>query len=220
MRGMILAAGRGQRMGDLTATTPKPLLKVHDRYLIEYSILALKKLAITDIIINVCYQATQIQQALGNGQQYGVNIYYSVEDEALETGGGIFAALPLLGDEPFTVVSGDIITDYPFSQLPLQPRGLAHLVLVANPKFHPEGDFNLHNDRVYCSRVNPFTYANIGVYHPDLFINCVKEKFSLGPLLKTAAANEAVSGEIYRGLWHNVGTPGDLAQANLLEFAF
>jgi len=203
MRGMILAAGRGARMGDLTLTTPKPLLKVKNRYLIEYSLQALIDAGIRDIIINVSYLGEQIKQVLGNGQRYGVNIYYSEETQALETGGGIYQALSLLGKNPFIVLSSDVITDYPLQNLPKEPQGLAHLVLVDNPDYHPQGDFYFNG--------KTFTFANIGIYRPELFIDCQPGCFRLGSLLHEAYAKHQVTMEHYSGFWHNLGTPQQLS---------
>lgn len=216
MRGMILAAGRGARMGTLTEHTPKALLKVKDRYLIEYSIEAFSKIGIQEIVINVCHQQEPIKTALGDGKRYGVHICYSEEMEALETGGGIFRALPLLGDEPFIVLSCDIITDYPLQKLPKNPKKLAHLVLVDNPLFHHQGDFCLNQEKVYCGGLPTFTFSNIGIYHSELFKDCQPGKFRLGDLLKQAIANEQVTGEYYAGFWHNLGTPTQLAEVNEL----
>lgn len=210
MRGMILAAGRGQRMRDLTLRTPKALIDVAGKLLIEYSIDALIKNNIHDIVINICYFREQIKAAIGDGSRYGANIHYSEEEEALETGGGIVNALPLLGDDPFLVMSCDIITDFSLQNLPQQLSGLAHLVLVDNPAFHPQGDFSLLEQQVFLSSRATLTFANIGVYRPELFSNCKPEKFPLGPLLKNAAANGQVTGQHYKGRWHNVGTPEDL----------
>jgi MurNAc alpha-1-phosphate uridylyltransferase len=213
MRAMILAAGRGERMGHLTQDVPKPLLKVAGYYLIEYSLFALRKAGIHDVVINVCYHADQVKQALGDGGRYGVNIHYSEETTALETGGGIFQALPLLGREPFLVLSGDIITDYPLLNLPSEPKGLAHLVLIDNPAFHPGGDFCLAEQRIYYGSDATLTFANIGIYRPELFAHCEAGRFRLGDLLKTEIASQNVSGEHYTGLWHNVGTADDLNTA-------
>ncbi len=210
MRGMILAAGRGQRMGALTANTPKPLLKAAGHYLIEYSIFSLLKMGIREIVINVCYQREQIKSALGDGSRYGATFLYSEEEEALETGGGVFQALPLLGDDPFVVLSCDVITDYPLQNLPKEPKQLAHLVLVDNPSFHPRGDFNLHEGIISSSTQNQYTFANIGIYRRELFANCQPGRFRLGDLIKNALADLAVTGEYYRGIWHNVGTPDEL----------
>lgn len=210
MRGMILAAGRGERMGSLTQNTPKPLLRVNNRYLIEYSIAALRKADIREIVINISYQREQIKLALGDGSQYGVAIQYSEEEERLETGGGILQALPLLGSEPFIVISSDIITDYPLENLPWQPQALAHLVLVDNPCFHPRGDFCLNGQQIYSGGSPTFTFSNIGIYRPELFVDCKPGHFRLGDLLYQAAAHRRVTGEYFNGLWHNIGTAEQL----------
>jgi MurNAc alpha-1-phosphate uridylyltransferase len=210
MRAMILAAGRGQRMANLTKETPKPLLRVQGSYLIEYAIGALTKIGIKDIVINVSYLGEQIKSALGNGVRYGVRLHYSEEPQALETGGGIFKALPLLGFEPFIVVSGDVIAEYPLEKLIDYPEKLAHLVLVDNPDFHPEGDFYLQANQIVRSGKQKFTFSNIGVYRPELFANCQPGTFRLGDLLKKAIAQDQVTGEYYQGVWYNVGTPEQL----------
>lgn len=211
MRGMIFAAGRGLRMGKLTEDIPKPLLQVNGSYLIEYSIKALCQIGIRDIVINICYRGAQIQQALGNGERYGVNFHYSEEAEALETGGGIFQALPLLGKEPFVVMSGDIITDYSLKHLPSEPKHLAHIILVNNPSYHPRGDFCLDKQRVYIGSDSALTFGNIGLYRPELFAQCKSGKFRLGTLLRQAILQQQVTGEHFNGLWHNLGTPEDIA---------
>lgn len=212
MRGMILAAGRGTRMGQLTDDVPKPLLRVAGSYLIEHSIDKFVKLGIRDIVINVSYRAEQIKDAIGNGERYGVMIHYSHEEEALETGGGIFQALPLLGRDAFIVLSSDVISDYSLENLPKSPQSLAHLVLVDNPAFHPRGDFSLEGGRVIIDSANTLTYANIGVYRPELFVDCKPGKFRLGDVIKKAIARQQVTGEYFKGLWHNLGTPADLVQ--------
>lgn len=211
MRGMILAAGRGSRMGDLTDTIPKPLLRVGDYYLIEYAIAAMVKADIREIVINVSYRPEQIKLALGNGDRYGVRILYSEEKERLETGGGIFQALPLLGDEPFVVMSSDIISEYALKKLPQEPEGLAHLILVDNPEFHPQGDFCLNGQHVYCEGAATFTFSNIGVYRPELFAECIPGHFPLAPVLIEAIARKQVTGEYFAGQWFNVG---DVEQLN------
>jgi len=213
-RAMILAAGRGQRMGELTTDCPKPLLRVKGRYLIDYAISSIKLAGIRDIVINVSYHGEQIKNALGNGMQYGVAITYSEEEERLETGGGIFQALPLLGKEPFIVVSSDIMTDYPLRELPQQPQGLAHLVMVSNPVFHPGGDYGLRDGKIELNVEQKLTYANVGVYRPELFSQCEPGHFRLTKVLNPAIDAGQVSGEQYHGAWHNVGTPADLAEVN------
>lgn len=215
MRAMILAAGRGERMQKLTEFLPKPLLHVAGRYLIEYAINNLKRAGITDLVINVSYRGEQIKSAIGDGERYGVKITYSEEKERLETGGGIFKALPLLGDEPFFVVSSDIITDFPLQTLKTELKGLAHLVMVANPAYHPKGDFGLTGNRVDLQAVPTLTFANMGLYHPSLFSGCEPGHFRLNKLLTPAIMMGNVTGEIYQGVWYNVGTPEDLEEINL-----
>lgn len=214
MRGMILAAGQGLRMGEITKETPKPLLKVNGRYLIEYSIELLKKASITDIVINVSYLKNRIMQALGNGERFGVRIFYSEETEPLETGGGIIKALPLLGNEPFIILSADVITNYPLDRLMLMPSKLAHLVLIKNPPYNMAGDFSLNDkNEIYIGPNNPWTFANIGIYHPELFANRAPSYQRLGNLWRDALSEGKLTGESYSGLWYNVGTPQELQTA-------
>lgn len=218
MRAMILAAGRGERMGSLTAETPKPLLRAGGNYLIEYAIQNLKKAGVTDIVMNVAYRGQQIQQAIGNGSRYGVHIEYSVEAERLETGGGIFKALPLLGDQPFIVVSSDVVSDFVLANLPRQMNALVHLVLVKNPEFHPHGDFGLRDGYVDMDAMPRHTFANISVIHPDLFADCSPGHFPLNKILFPAIREGRVTGELYQGRWFNIGTPEQLGEfENSLE---
>jgi MurNAc alpha-1-phosphate uridylyltransferase len=210
MRAMILAAGRGARMGELTTAVPKPLLRAGGRYLIEYSLRSLVKVGITDIIINVSYHGQQIKDALGNGRHFGANIHYSEEPEALETGGGVFQALPWLGVEPFIVLSSDIVTDYPLQNLPRNPQSLAHLVLVDNPDFHPEGDWCLEGERIYLGDAQRYTFGNIGVYRPELFAHATAGHYRLSDIFTPAIQQQLISGEVYRGFWRNIGKPGQL----------
>ena len=170
------------------------------------------RLGVKDIVINVSYLREQIKQALKNGESYGVRIYYSEEEEALETGGGILQALPLLGAGPFIVLSGDVISAYPLQQLLTHPEKLAHIVLVDNPAFNPEGDFYLDGCEVRCGKSSTLTYANIGLYHPALFKNYTPGKFGLGDVLKKAIQLEQVTGEYYNGLWYNLGTEEQLLE--------
>jgi MurNAc alpha-1-phosphate uridylyltransferase len=206
MRAMILAAGRGERMGALTQTIPKPLIKIAGQYLIEYSLRALAKIKINEVVINISYRGDQIKDALGNGERYGLTIHYSEEKEVLETGGGILQALPLLGKDPFIVISSDIISDYALERLPLEPAELAHLVLVDNPVFHPRGDFCLFGRRIYYGKGHTLTFGNIGVYRPELFADCKPGHFRLSEVLKVQIARQQISGEHYSGFWHNIGT--------------
>lgn len=216
MRGMILAAGRGERMGDLTRAQPKPLLRVGKYALIEYALFAFQRAGITELVINVAYLGEQIQAALGDGSRYGVTIAYSVEAERLETGGGIYQALPLLGDEPFVVMSGDIITAYPLQQLPRELTGLAHLVLVPNPAFHPQGDFGLEKNVLTRQTAQQYTFGNVGVYHPDLFKHCEAGHFRLNQVLFPAIDAKQMTGELYHGAWYNVGDASQLSALNQL----
>lgn len=211
MRAMILAAGRGTRMKELTACTPKPLLRIKNRYLIEYSILQLVAAGITDIIINISYCAAQIEATIGNGAQYGANIIYSFEPKPLETGGGIIKALPFL-DDPFIVLSCDVISNYDLKQLPKTLSGLAHLILVDNPTYHSEGDFGLINGKLSKNHVPKFTYANIGVFTKALFYNHPISFLPLSTLLVPAVERQQVTGEYFSGEWHNIGTPKDIQQ--------
>lgn len=213
MKAMILAAGRGERMRPLTDHTPKPLLRAAGRALIDYHILGLVQAGLCELVINHAHLGTQIEQALGDGARLGACIRYSAEGEALETGGGIFRALPLLGPEPFVVVNGDIWTDFPYGCLPAAPSGLAHLVLVDNPSHHPQGDFVLQKDgRVSDTGTPRLTFSGIGVYRPELFEGCRPGRFPLAPLLRAAMARGLVTGEHYRGDWVDVGTPQRLAE--------
>jgi MurNAc alpha-1-phosphate uridylyltransferase len=218
MKAMILAAGKGERMRPLTLTTPKPLIRAGGVPLIEYHLRALASAGFTEIVINHAWLGQQIEDYLGDGSRYGVHIQYSPEGEPLETGGGIFRALPLLGDEAFVVVNGDIWTDYDFSVLHQPIAGLAHLVLANNPDHHPAGDFQLIDGQVRDaqSEVATLTYSGIAVLHPQLFEGCSAGAFKLAPLLRTAMANGQVSGERLNGQWVDVGTHERLAQAETL----
>jgi len=211
---MILAAGRGERMRPLTDHTPKPLLKVHDKPLIVWHIERLKKAGITQLVINHAHLGEQIEQTLGDGSSLGVSISYSPEDTALETGGGIARALPLLGEQPFLVVNGDVWTNINYSELALDEDDLAHLVLVNNPSHNPNGDFALNNDRVTSDGANKLTFSGVGLYQPSLFVAQPEERFPLAPLLREAMSLNKVSGFHHRGVWMDIGTPERLAEIN------
>jgi len=217
MKAMILAAGRGARMRPLTDQTPKPLIRVGDKPLIAYHLIKLASIGVTEVVINISYLAEQIKAVLGDGRQYGVNIHYSYEPEVLETGGGIYQALPLLGNQPFLVVSADIWTEYPFEKLPTQLNKLAHLVLVPNPDFHPKGDFTCENSLLGLDGTNKYTFGNIGIYHPQLFANCKPGHFRLGDLLIENIKKQQITGEVYQGEWFNIGT---VEQLNILQNKF
>ncbi len=214
MKAMILAAGKGERMRPLTLHTPKPLIQAGGKRLIEYHLEALAKAGFTEIVINHAWLGQQIEGYLGDGSQYGVRIQYSAEGEPLETGGGIFKALPLLGDEPFLVVNGDILTDYPVESLRLDEERDAHLVLVPNPPQHPRGDFGLNGGLAVPGAADPYTFSGIAVYDGALFAGCADGVFPLKPLLLRAMAARRCSAELYRGLWEDVGTPARLEALN------
>lgn len=216
MKAMILAAGRGERMRPLTDTTPKPLLKAGGRHLIEHHLESLAAAGFESVVINHAYLGEQIEKQLGDGRRYGLSIRYSAEGEALETGGGIFRALPLLGDAPFVVINGDVWTDYPYARLRDRQVERAHLVLVDNPPQHPQGDFVLEQGRVHVGEGERLTFSGIGVYHPSLFDGCEDGAFPLAPLLRSAMEKGEVSGEYYRGQWFDIGTPERLAQLDAL----
>ncbi|NOT11145.1 MAG: nucleotidyltransferase family protein [Methylococcaceae bacterium] len=214
MKAMILAAGRGERMRPLTDYTPKPLLSVADKPLIVHTIKQLVSAGFYEIVINHAYLGKQIEDALGDGEQFGALLQYSPEgDEALETAGGIINALPLLGQHTFLVVNGDIATDFPFAELKNQTVDLAHLVLVDNPDHHPLGDFALDNAG-YLSESGAalLTFSGIGLYHPELFADTPPGKSKLGPLLRKAISDYHVTGQKYSGFWMDIGTPERLKE--------
>ncbi len=215
---MILAAGRGERMRPLTDHIPKPLLPVAGKPLLAWLVEKLVRAGIADIVINVSHLGEMIEDALGDGAKYGARIAYSREREALETAGGIVQALPLLGEAPFLVVNGDVFSDVDFACLGatavrLSADGiLAHLMLVDNPPHHPEGDFCLDRKVVVVDGEGRLTFSGIGLYHPALFAPVVPgTRCQLAALLRGPMADGRVSGEHYRGLWLDVGTPERLA---------
>ncbi|MHC5130331.1 N-acetylmuramate alpha-1-phosphate uridylyltransferase MurU [Pseudomonas glycinis] len=218
MKAMILAAGKGERMRPLTLTTPKPLVQAAGVPLIEYHLHALAAAGFNEIVINHAWLGQQIEDHLGDGSRFGLSIQYSPEGEPLETGGGIFRALPLLGDDAFLVVNGDIWTDYDFSVLHQPINGLAHLVLADNPPHHPKGDFSLIDGKVQDGEpdAQTLTYSGIAVLHPQLFDGCSDGAFKLAPLLRNAMANGEVTGERLKGHWVDVGTYERLAEAEAL----
>jgi MurNAc alpha-1-phosphate uridylyltransferase len=209
MKAMILAAGRGERMRPLTDLTPKPLLPVAGKPLIVHTIRQLVSAGFNKLIINHAHLGEQIETALGDGQPFGAAIAYSPEgEEALETAGGIINALPLLGNEVFLVVNGDIATDFPFADLKNKPIDLIHLVLVDNPEHHPQGDFALTEDgRVISAGPEMLTFSGIGLYHPDLFAHVPPGKRKLRPLLDQAIADGRITGQKHTGFWLDIGTP-------------
>ncbi|VAW58388.1 Nucleotidyl transferase possibly involved in threonylcarbamoyladenosine formation [hydrothermal vent metagenome] len=211
MKAMILAAGRGERMRPLTDNTPKPLLMAGSKRLIEYHLFNLAAAGFNDVVINVAWLGKQIIDVIGDGEKYNLNISYSNEgDRALETGGGIYNALPLLGDNPFLVINGDVWTDYPFEKLyNFSLKDKAHLVLINNPVHNPQGDFAIKNNRLVESETEKFTFSGIGVYSADFFItnkNNVPEKFPLAPMIRKYISENKISGELFNGKWMDIGT--------------
>jgi MurNAc alpha-1-phosphate uridylyltransferase len=210
MRAMILAAGRGERMRPLTDQTPKPLLKVGGKALIDYHLEGLRAAGFEDIVINNAWLGDQIRTHVGDGRRFGVRVIHSDErPSALETGGGIYRALPLLGDGPFLVVNGDVWTDLPFAMLRnvLAAGDLAHLVMVPNPPQHPRGDFALVDNRLREEGEPRYTFSGVGVYRPEFFAGCQPGAFKLVPLMVRAIREDRVSGQVYAGRWYDVGTP-------------
>jgi len=198
-------------MRPLTDHTPKPLLEVAGKPLIQYHIESLLRAGISDLVINVAHLGEQVMAKLGDGHQFGVSIAYSREPVgALETGGGIRHALPLLGGEPFLVVNGDVWVDLDFSELKLAKAKLAHLVLTNNPEHHPLGDFKLRGRQLSAGEGDCYTYSGIGVYHPGLFDGIEEGAFPLGPLLRKKMGQGLITGEYYPGRWEDVGTPDRL----------
>lgn len=227
MKALILAAGLGERMRPLTDTTPKPLLRVGGKRLIEWHLEKLAAIGVREVVVNLSWLADQFPATLGDGERFGLRIAYSREGDApLETGGGIWHALPLLRDKaPFLVVNGDVWTDYDFARLPQAPAGDAHVVLIDNPAHHPGGDFQLQPDgRVAAHGDDRLTFSGIGVYRPVLFddwrtvigdtagARATPPRFQLAPLLRAAMRRGAATGEHFTGRWTDVGTPDRLRQ--------
>jgi MurNAc alpha-1-phosphate uridylyltransferase len=213
MKAMILAAGMGNRMRPLTLHTPKPLLEVGGKPLIVWHIEKLQKIGVQEIVINTAWLGEKLVDALGDGSQFGVKILWSHEGQGLETAGGIIKALPLLGNEPFILVNGDVWTTMDFAPLlnvQLQDD-LAHLVLVENPVQHPQGDFTLAANKAYTFEQarsgENLTYSGVAVMHPQMFDGLESGKRPLAPLLKQAMQEEKISAHKLQGVWMDVGTP-------------
>lgn len=222
MKAMILAAGRGKRMKPLSDHTPKPLLEVKGKALIVYHLENFASSGIHTVVINVWHLGKKLKDILGDGSRWGLKIHYSNEEELLETGGGIVKALPWLGPDPFLVVSGDILTSFPFQNLPKEPKGLAHLVLTDNPPCNLKGDYFLKGDKVMekSEHGEPLlNFGGIGVYRPELFKEAPEGPFRLPELFKKAFENSAVTGEHFTGMWHNIGTPEQLEMINQMPIS-
>jgi MurNAc alpha-1-phosphate uridylyltransferase len=215
---MILAAGRGERMRPHTDQRPKPMIPVAGKPLIEYHVEHLRRAGVTELVINLGWLGEVIRAALGDGARHGVRIAYSEEGwPALESGGGIFHALPLLGRDPFLVVNGDVYTDFPLATLAERARALppdvhAHLVMVPNPAHNPKGDFALDAGRIGNREDGRCTFSGLSVHRPEFFRGCSPGHFPLLPLWRAAAEAGRMTGEVHHGAWSDVGTPERLAE--------
>ena len=219
---MILAAGRGKRMKEFTKETPKPLILTKGKPLIEWHLEKLSATGFQDIIINICYLPAMIKNFVGDGSSWGLNVTYSEENPVLETAGGIKNALPYLGDEPFAVINADIFSNFDYAKLRLinlDKTCDGYIVLVENPEHNQTGDFGLSdNNYVVLNSENLHTFSGIAVYHPRLF-NSLKKgvRMQLLPLLKTSISNSLIKGELFKGMWSDVGTPKRLALINKVD---
>jgi len=214
MRAMILAAGRGERLRPLTDTTPKLLLDVHGKPLIVHHLENLAQAGFREVVINLSHLGDMIRDTIGNGDQWGLSIKYSPEPPgALDTGGGIQKALPMLGEAPFAVINADIFSQYPLARLRAIKCSHAHLILVANPNHNPNGDFTLQGGYIGSKDQPRYTFSGISVYNPRFFEAAPEGSYSVVPMLRDAASQQQVTGEIYRGTWHDIGTSERLKSA-------
>jgi MurNAc alpha-1-phosphate uridylyltransferase len=225
---MIFAAGRGERMRPLTDTTPKPLLEVGGKRLIEWQLESLAAFGITEVVINTSHLADHFPETLGDGGRWGLKLHFIDEGPIpLETGGGMLNALPLLGLEPFLLMNGDVWSEFDLGKLPENPHALAHLVLVPNPAHCSSGDFVLNADATVVDEGSPrLTYSGIGIYRASLFdgwrsafagragIEESPPRFALAPLLRSAMHRGKVTGQLHQGRWTDVGTPQRLRELN------
>jgi len=222
MKVMILAAGRGERMGKLTQNCPKPLLKVKGRSLIDWHLIKLSEAGFKDVVINVAYLSKDIIEFVGDGSKWELNISISEEEQALETAGGIKKAIKYLGDEPFAVINADIFSDYNYENLKnrsLQNNSMGHLVLVNNPEHNVKGDFGIMDNGILTmNSEGPLTFSGIAIYDPKFFSELTKEnKIKLAPILEIAINKKCIQGELFEGLWSDIGTPERLNRINLNE---
>ncbi|NVJ62176.1 MAG: nucleotidyltransferase family protein [Gammaproteobacteria bacterium] len=216
MKAFILAAGYGTRMRPLTNHKPKPLLKIAAKSLLEHHLTALADAGFQQVVINTAYLGEQIEEAIGNGSKWNLKVDYSREGEPLETGGAIEHALPILGEEPFLLVNGDVFCDFPFERLSNLKPEFAHIVLVPTPEFKQTGDFSLTPEGILSNQAPlNYTYSGIGIYSAKWFLNHRHGKpFPLGPVLREQADNAQVTAELFQGVWHDIGTPERLAELN------
>ncbi|KTD65300.1 N-acetylmuramate alpha-1-phosphate uridylyltransferase MurU [Legionella spiritensis] len=215
---MILAAGRGERLKPLTNSIPKAMCAIQGIPLIEYHVKNLAKSGFQRIIVNHAYLGDQIRRYLGDGGAWGIDICYSPEPPGgLETGGGIYNALPLLGDQPFLTVNADILTDYDFSALTIPDSSLAHLILINNPVHNAGGDFDFGHDNLLTNN-RRYTFLGIACYRPQAFSRCRPGRYSVTPTLRTLVDEGSVSGELFAGHWLDIGSMARLNQTN--EYGF
>ncbi len=215
MIAMLLAAGRGERLRPLTDDIPKALVEVHGESLLERHLRAVKAGGVDTVVINLGWHGEQIVARVGSGRDFGLNVIYSPEgDKILETGGGIHRALPMLGSEPFLVVNADVYTDMPVPDVALGESDLGHLVLVPRPPEKAGGDFDLIDGRVRNGSRPQYTFSGVAVYRPEFFEDCEPGRFPLAPMLRAAADLGKLSGDLYAGLWRDVGTPERLRELN------
>lgn len=219
MKAMILAAGRGERMRPLTDRIPKPLLEVAGKPLIIWHLEKLAKANFKNVIINHAYLGEMIEAYIGDGSRWNLKITYSREGSPLETAGGIKKALPLIGDQPFLVVNADIFTDFNYATI--KNRNLndfkGHLIMVKNPKQHPEGDFVLKDNQIKLEGKERLTFSGIAIYQPEIFEGIsIKPVAKLEPILEKLITSKYISGEVHEGLWFDIGTPERLNEINLL----
>ena len=210
---MILAAGRGERLRPLTDEVPKALVEVNGESLLERHLASMSAAGVSTVVINLGWLGEQIIERVGSGSKFGLQVVYSPEyDNVLDTGGGIHRALPLLGSDPFWVVNADTYTDFRLQDLSLNDNALGHLILVPNPEHRDVGDFDLVDNLVSNNGSRPLTYSGIALYRPELFAGQEAGRFSLVPLMRDAADRELLSGDLYQGIWEDIGTPERLAQ--------
>jgi len=212
---MILAAGRGERLRPVTDKLPKALVEVRGRSLLERHLDAIKSVGVDTVVINLGWLGEQIVDRIGSGSDCGLNVIYSPEGEnLLETGGGIYRALPMLGDEPFLVVNADIVSDMPMPEADFDKRTLGKLILVSTPPYKAQGDFDIVDDRV-CNSENPqLTFSGVAIYRPEFFAGCSAGPFPLAPRLRAAADANQLAGDLYTGPWADVGTVERLTALN------
>lgn len=216
MRAMLLAAGRGERLRPLTDELPKSLVEIQGQSLLERHLHNLQLAGVETVVINLGWLGEQIVSRVGSGSRYGLEVIYSPEgDNILETGGGVYKALPMLGSEPFLVVNADVHTDMPVPDVELASDATGHLVLVPTPDYRDHGDFGMRD--VLVTNDDELTFSGVAIYRPEFFEGCEAGRFSIVPLLREAADARRLTGSVYDGLWADVGTPERLAAIDKSE---